>query len=223
MLDTQREKEIREHLEQIYSSPEFVHSRKAPGLLDSLADWVKGLWEWLRHKLEGIGLPETNFSILPDRASQQDLLPLKIVGVLILAVILFFLCFFILRNLRSSRKIKEQEDAMLLTQAKSPDALLESALSLSRNGDFRQGFRYLYLSLLVKFNEWDLIRIDKSKTNRQYLNEIEYSGFSRLEEVRVFTEAFNELWYGMRKLDGPGFERWFERYQTLLKGVRPSL
>jgi hypothetical protein len=126
--------------------------------------------------------------------------------------------FFLVRNIRASRRWKEQDDALPVNSMKLPSSVEETAVEFSRKGDYKQALRFLYIAMLLRFNEMDWIRIDKAKTNRQYVMEIMNGSFERKQEVRDFTEAFNRYWYGNRSLDRDTFEDWYEKYSLLVKG-----
>jgi hypothetical protein len=100
---------------------------------------------------------------------------------------------------------------------KDADTAEEKALKYYRNGEYKLGLRFLYISLLIYFNEINVIRIDKSKTNRQYLKEVQRSGHARFDTFSEFTGVFNEVWYGNRKASGEMFMKWYENFNLLKK------
>lgn len=218
MLENVSESVVREKIARILSTREFAKGGKDSSLTDYLANWIKSIIEWIKDKLEGIRLPDMNVNIMPQTSlSPGAAISLKITAAAIIAALIFLILFFILRRLRSSKKVKQEEDALLIYSLKDPDLVLETALSFSKKGDFRQGLRYLYISLILKFNERNIIHIDKSKTNRQYLQEIKNSSFGRYNDMAGFTRAFNDHWYGFKSIDAGVFELWYLKYIELQK------
>lgn len=216
-----RQKEVREKLEGILNSDEFASADAPPSFLKYLADAIKRFYDWfsdwLKSRFQGLQLPE-DASVLDRQLSPEAAQTLKLIGVTIVVLLVLLLLFFLGRNLRLSRRWKEQEDELLLTSLKQPSAMEETALEHARKGDYKQALRFLYIAMLLRFNERDWIRIDKAKTNRQYVTEIMNSSFTRKQEVRDFTEAFNRYWYGNRSLDRDAFEGWHKKYSLLMEG-----
>lgn len=212
-----REDEVRERLDRILSSRDFVQSDKTGGLLDSIAEYIKHLVEWIKEKIDALQLTPNKFSIPGRSVSPEEAFLLKIIGIFILILFVSVILFFLIRNLRWSKKLMEKEDAELLSTLKDADEVEQRALQYSMKGDYRQGLRFLYISLLLKLNESNVIRIDKSKTNKQYLIEVINSGFGMHRDFREFTQAFNEFWYGSKPIDSTVFDGWHERYSLLVK------
>lgn len=214
------EEEIRRKIENILSSREFSRSEDGRSILDVIADYVRQVFTWFKERMEALQLPDENLNIPQAGMSPGAVLLLKVIGIILLAAVIFILLFFVFRNLRFSKRVKEREDALLISELKDVNAVEEKALHFYRQGDYRQGLRYLYISLILKLNAWDVIKIDKSKTNRQYMNEVKYSGYSRYDEILGFTHAFNLYWYGKKHIDSGVFDLWYDRYSSLVKGEK---
>lgn len=209
--------EIKEALRGILSSEEFTAQPESrTSLLKLLADWLKAQVE---KYLKNLKLPDEGLKKIFgwNEISPGAQLALNIAGIAILVLFIGGLIYFIFRNLRFSRKLKQKEDALLLTQLKDPETVEQKAMEYYRQGDYRQGIRFLYIAFLLKLNERNVIRIDKAKTNRQYLNEILNSDFKACDLVRDFTGAFNDCWYGNKPIDSQSFDFWYGRYAFLVK------
>jgi hypothetical protein len=88
------------------------------------------------------------------------------------------------------------------------------AQGLSRGGDYRSAVRYLYLSALLILDERGLLRYDRAKTNREYLNSV--SGSPELSQpLDEVIEVFDNVWYGYHELDEAGFEHYSGRVREL--------
>jgi uncharacterized protein DUF4129 len=97
--------------------------------------------------------------------------------------------------------------------------LAEAGLAAARAGDFRTAVRKLYVSLLYELSERNLIELEDSATNHEYL-----SRASRLSglagPMRYLTERFDYVWYGMFQSSEDDFAAYLARYQEAMERVR---
>lgn len=208
--------EIRDKLSGILSSNEFTKPAEKTSLLKHLADWLR---EQVQKYLKNLKLPDTGANKLfnLDGMSPAGRFALNAAGIAILTLFIVGLLYFIFRNLRFSKSLKQKEDALLLTTLKDPEKVEQKAMECCNRGDFRQGIRFLYIAFLLRLNELNIIKIDKSKTNKQYLNEMLNSGLKAYEPAAGFTHAFNEYWYGNVQMDREKFDFWYRNYTFLMK------
>lgn len=73
--------------------------------------------------------------------------------------------------------------------------ILERAKRIAEEGDFRMAVRLVYIAMLLHLEALGRLRLEKAKTNRDYLNSLSgddqtFTIFSRL------TAIFEETWYG---------------------------
>lgn len=138
-------------------------------------------------------------------------------GLILLAVIAL-----IVRNLVSDFvteaefAAERQTNGEPLTSARA----LEQAQKLSDAGDFRTAVRYLYLSCLLSLEERNLLRYDRSLTNREYLRSVAHRPelFTLLRDV---VDVFDRVWYGFMPIDEETYQQYAVRVQTLQR-QRPS-
>ncbi|MCR4435543.1 MAG: hypothetical protein NUV41_06780 [Eubacteriales bacterium] len=218
-FDISREREIRDKIQGILSSGEFSPPGGDAGILKSIADRIKDFADWLKSQVDKLKLPDNPAAINGRELSAAESAVLKITGIFLILAFIGAIFYFIKRNLSLSKNLKQREDNLLLTTIKDYKSVEQRAFQHYQRGEYRLGIRFLYIALLLRFNEVNLIRINKSKTNSQYLKELFDYGFGRYETVRDFTLFFNESWYGNREVDREKFEFWLEKYNFLLKVV----
>ncbi len=85
----------------------------------------------------------------------------------------------------------------------SAQSAFDNAERDAAQGDFRNAVRYLYLSALLSLDERDLLRFDRSKTNREYLRSIAGSEFA--PTLHSVIDVFDRVWYGFRPIDPATF------------------
>lgn len=210
---TDRSREAAEKLKEILASGEFAE-KKNLGILDYIAGMINDILDWIKQFVDKLKMPDkmplgTGRNITPGKMP-----PFTIVGVLLIIALLSVVIFFIAKNLKNSKKLAE-EDMELLTILKDSGDASGKAIDFCRKGDFRQGIRFLYLAFLIGLNEINVIRIDKSKTNKQYINEARENGYCHVDDMEGFTAVFNKCWYGGKAADMKMFDYCMDIYNHL--------
>lgn len=94
--------------------------------------------------------------------------------------------------------------------------LAEAGLAAARAGDFRTAVRKLYVSLLYELSERNLIELEDSATNHEYLRKV-----SRLaglaSPMRYLTDRFDYVWYGMFPASADDFAAYRARYEEAME------
>jgi hypothetical protein len=100
----------------------------------------------------------------------------------------------------------EEED--VTADALPEEGWLTLARDLAERGDLRLSMRALFLASLSVLSHRDFIRIAKSKSNREYIRELERRGHAVPEVPPIFTSsvrAFERVWYGDHAVDRLSF------------------
>lgn len=215
-LSPQKEQEVTQKIQDILSRKEFTQQNNRPNLIDEMA---KNIWNIIKKVLRDIMPTSNETTEMGKELSPFASMILKIVGITILASFIAVLLYYVFKNFRFSKSFKEMDDAKLLSVLKDAERVYQNALELAQKGDYRQGIRFLYISLLIRLNEMNVIKIDKSKTNKQYLREAYESNFLDYELLLQFTYAFNEYWYGKRSIDKDIFDLWDQNYSSIIREV----
>ena len=98
-------------------------------------------------------------------------------------------------------------------------ALGEAGLAAARAGDFRTAVRKLYVSLLYELFERNLIELDESATNHEYLNKVSRFG-PLVGPMRYLTERFDCVWYGMFPSSEADFADYVASYEKAMQGAK---
>ena len=97
--------------------------------------------------------------------------------------------------------------------------LAEAGFAAARAGDFRTAVRKLYVSLLYELSERNLIELDDSATNHEYLRSV--SRFTALAgPMRYLTDRFDYVWYGMFPSSEEDFAAYRARYEEAMDRAR---
>jgi hypothetical protein len=100
-------------------------------------------------------------------------------------------------------------------------SLLEEARRLSQAGHYGEAIVYLYSYQLIQLDQHHLIRLERGKTNRQYLREIRPRGAIRelLERTMI---AFEDVFFGNHTLDRLRFESCWNALDHFHQQVRQA-
>ena len=97
--------------------------------------------------------------------------------------------------------------------------LAEAGLAAARIGDFRTAVRKLYVSLLYELSELNLIELEDSATNHEYLRRASrLSGLAG--PMRYLTDRFDYVWYGMFPSSAEDFAAYLARYEEAMERAR---
>lgn len=135
---------------------------------------------------------------------------LLILGFVILAL-------FLRKYFRKKANLKMQEDAEILENIRDYSLLEAKAIEMFDSGEYRSAIRLFYLALLLWFNDRNMIRIDRSKTNRQYLKELEFYYPQIYKQMLDFTVFFNGAWYGDKKVEFDKAQYWMNNYLRIVQ------
>jgi Domain of unknown function (DUF4129) len=145
-------------------------------------------------------------------------------NVLLLAVLAaaVFAVVMLVRRMRVPKTRRKKTRLVLgeeVTAESTSRELAEAGLAAARAGDFRTAVRKLYVSLLYEMSERNLIELDDSATNHEYLRSV--SRFSALAgPMRYLTDRFDHVWYGMFPSSTEDFVVYFARYEEAMECAR---
>ncbi len=88
------------------------------------------------------------------------------------------------------------------------------AQTLINGGDYRSAVRYLYLSSLLWLDEHKLLRYERSRTNREYLDQVQNNPQLH-ERLSPVVNTFERVWYGKRPLDDEAMRTYQEQVDAL--------
>jgi hypothetical protein len=132
------------------------------------------------------------------------------------AVALFVALAYALRGLLSGLAAEAELDAAsgMDDELLTASTALRRAQDLAKGRDYRTAVRYLYLSSLLLLEERDLLRYDRSLTNREYLRSIRE--FPQLREIlHEVIDVFERVWYGYQPLDERSYAHYEARIEEL--------
>lgn len=211
-------------IDDVLSSSEFQPKKKADlSMFDKYREFIQKIYkaviEFIQELLEKIfgnfnwfGFDKTINGL--SKTAKLIIYIISIAFIILLAYLLVKLITKIIRN-SSFRHKKDNVSDELEEFTKSPDAPLKLALEHKSNKQYRLAFRYFFLALLIKYNERELIVIQKFKTNRHYIRELYSSNNELAMKSEPFFNAFYLIWYGKREINEESLDKWENMYYSL--------
>lgn len=143
------------------------------------------------------------FDFLPDLSGIPWLGNLLLIGaVVVLAGIVAYFATGLWGSFVAQAETDEEgAEAGLLTAGQA----LNRSREMAQAGDYRTAVRLLYLSTLLMLEERNLLRYDRTLTNREYLRQV--ADKPSLEGMlRPVVDTFDEVWYGQVEPDAERYE-----------------
>lgn len=139
---------------------------------------------------------------------------LTLISYMLIAALVILLIYLIFGNIQVDKKVEIPDDqSEFIEDIEKVDA--ESAYRTAlANGDHRLAVRMLFIMVLKKLNEAEIIQWEIEKTNRQYHNEISQSEMRR--SFRELSSIYERVWYGDSELDSYTFRQHDQRFLAYL-------
>jgi hypothetical protein len=205
----------REHKEKPAES-KSVFKDLLDGLIKSLVTgakvvkgWFDQLWKWLtRGKPANVNLPGST------KSWWYAVNALLIALVLACTFLLVWLAIKIWKHYRASeneivsaapiQSIPDLNDESVAADQLPEEGWSRMARELLERGEWRLALRALYLASLAYLAERNLVTIARSKSNQDYLRELDRRAHALPEVAQLFSEnvsTFDCVWYGLHAVD----------------------
>lgn len=142
----------------------------------------------------------------------------KTFSYMVIIAMVIFLLVFLISNLKIDKNLEkpmemnfdEIENIEEVDTYKGLDYFLEK-------GDYREGFRMLFLRVLQKLQLDKVIDWKKEKTNRDYVQEMKKD--SRSGEFNRLANSFEFIWYGDQPIEKQEFENSLPLFDAFLDDI----
>jgi hypothetical protein len=198
----------RAHVREILNRPEFQPKRENPitAFFKDMWDKIKGFFNDIFEALSRL------LSKLVGAGSGGNWLAWLIILAAIAGAMFGIYRIFQRREPRPKRAKKRLVLGEEVEADQTARDLAERAMAAANRGDFRTAMRGLYIALLYDLAEHNLIELDDSATNREYLKRVSPFG-GLLPAMRYLTDRFDYFWYGMFPSTEADFSTYLSRYK----------
>lgn len=220
-VDSQRVKDINSNINSIYSMDEFNFlSEKDSFIAEYINEKINSIKEIIKDFLKKNRV--NDYEMKKVNIDDENVLAIKIIAIVFILALIIFIAIKIFFSIRKNAKNKKQEIEddieSVIFKMKDFEEIEKQSKEMYENGNYKIALRLLYISMLLYLNKKNIIKINKSKTNRQYLYELKDSNYIYYENVDKFTDAFNYFWYGNNNIDKNGFDIYYNEYKIIRGG-----
>lgn len=185
--------------------------KTGPTILERILFWLKRILEkWLSYIFDDItpavGLLWQILSVIP----------YLIAGFVLFLIVKFFLKVNtnqLLSGAKNHAVINVSDDEKLMNSKNLPE-LISQAIA---DKNYRLATRYLYLQVLQKLTEKELISWQQDKTNEDYIQEITDKKIDTVFEKLTYFYDF--VWYGNFEVHQKEFEKAHQQFQELKRNL----
>lgn len=201
-----------ENIKEKYSDENFIYERTVEN-----SGWWSRFKQWLSDKFRSL------FNIKnAGQASKMTDLALKIGGVLLFIIVVYFIFRAIINKegawvfgKSSDKSIIPVTDIEANIHATDFKQLIAEA---EKNSNYRLAIRYYYLWLLKKLSNAEIIHYDVEKTNNDYRNEI---AIPKIKEDFAYTSyLYNYIWYGEFDVNTDQFNKAKLAFNKFLNSIK---
>jgi hypothetical protein len=137
--------------------------------------------------------------------------------VVVTAALLLFLIYWLVRQVRRQIRLKGGPGLSGGRLVTDYNYYLKQAKEFGSRGDWKEGIRHAFLSLLFFLDHCGWVRVEKWKTNFEYGMELRDKNCAWYETFRGMAVFFDRVWYGKLSVDGGEFERYLGEIEA---GIR---
>ncbi|MEN6372766.1 MAG: DUF4129 domain-containing protein [Armatimonadota bacterium] len=118
-------------------------------------------------------------------------------------------------NIRRTAKVREKdEDNSIYSGPTIPRNALDEAQKMAVSGDYRAALRLVYLAILLRLDERDLIRFDRTGTNWEYLSMLRK--YHQVHDtLKPVTMVFDRKWYGHESACDGDYQSFIRAYESV--------
>jgi hypothetical protein len=207
------EQVIRDNLNKILNSREFVQPPSESPLSNAIDRLLESIWEWIKQLFQRY-LPERNLHIDPS-FNNEFVGVLKFILIAVGVVLVFLIIRLIIKRVYMPAKRKKSKLPNVSDYVEREDEVIEKIQALIEQKEYTAALCFLFIAVLLEFNKKRIIKVEKWKTNRVYIREIKQNAGEFLAQMSEFSSIFNRCRYGGREADETVINTWFEFFLRL--------
>jgi len=204
---------IRDNLNKILSSREFVQPSSENPFSNAIDGLLESIWEWIKQLFRRY-LPERSLHIDPS-FNNELVSVLKVILGAAGVFLVFLIIRLVIKRVYMPAKRKRSKLPNVIDYVERADEVLEKIQALIEQKEYTAALCFLFIAVLLEFNKKRIIKVEKWKTNRVYIREIKQNASEFLVQISEFSTIFNRCCYGGRVADETVINTWFEFFLKL--------
>lgn len=136
----------------------------------------------------------------------------------LLILIIFFIVFWIRRRVHYTHPQEGNSSSVSVPAGEEIHRWWTEGETRAEQGDYREGIRCLFRSVLAALEERKVLIRGDHKTNREYRKEVEQNGSELLPLFSALVLRFDLIWYGRIQADEGDYRDFRQLSTPLVKG-----
>ncbi len=87
------------------------------------------------------------------------------------------------------------------------DILKDKMKEYERKQEFREAVRIMFIAIIFRMHEEGMLTLEECKTNKEIYENLKKSNVGFIDEFKVLSNGFNEMWYGY-KINKDKYTKW---------------
>lgn len=198
----------RANISDILARPEFQTAKKEKTPFEKLLEWLADQFvRWITRIAPGADVKSSKYATI-----------LQIVLYVAIGAGLLWLGWILYRRFLKREPVEETDKGRrvilgeVLDEKTTVEELMAEAAKFAQAGDYRQAIRKVYIALLYDMDKREVIRIEPSLTNREYLRAVR-AQIRLYPPMRDLTDRFDLIWYGQGTVGAEEYDEFVTRYR----------
>lgn len=190
-------------LQDILSQDEYTDYYHASG--GSFWEWLNPVWRWIKGRFPNFDAPSDGVLSL-----------FTYILIIVLIGLSAFAIYWFVRQLVRHHRAQGHTYLPVEGHIQSYTYYWKQALEFDALGDWRQGVRAVFLSLVFYLDDQQRIKVEKWKTNWEYANELASSDQSVVVLFHDCSVLFERTWYGNEAVHHDEFHSMLARVEQVI-------
>jgi hypothetical protein len=195
--------EDKDVLQEILSQDEYMDYHHASG--GGFWEWLKPLFRWLKSFFPNFDAPSDGVVSLFTYAL-----------IIVLLGLLSFAIYWFVRQLIRNKRVPVHTYLPVEGDIQSYSYYWKQASEFDARGDWREGVRAIFLSLVFYLDDQQRIKVEKWKTNWEYASELASSEQGLVALFHDCSILFERTWYGNEAVDQDEFHAMYGRVEHIV-------
>lgn len=198
----------RANISDILARPEFQTAKKEKTPFEKLREWLADQFvKWISRIAPGADVKSEKYAAI-----------LRIVLYVVIGAGIAWLGWILYRRFLKRERVEETDKGRrvilgeVLDEKTTVEELMGEAAKYAQAGDYRQAIRKVYIALLYDMDKREVIRIEPSLTNREYLRAVR-AQVKLYPPMRDMTDRFDLIWYGQGTVGAGEYDEFVARYR----------
>ncbi|WBW95977.1 hypothetical protein [Oceanirhabdus sp. W0125-5] len=194
-----------------------INSYEHRGLRFNPINWIKDILTKIIEKIVKLIIDRRLLGI----QSSESAKGVSIALISIATIIIILLGILVIYKMRKRKKGDIDIQSILgeeIDENTTYNTLKGKVKEYETQGEFRQAVRIMFIALIFKMHEEDMLTLEECKTSKEIYESLKKSNVKFIDEFKELSNMFNEVWYGY-KINEERYSKWRVLGEKIENGV----